>query len=196
MDATLKLWVVIFAVGLLNYLSRLSFIAVFARRSMPPLLARALKYVPAAMLTALVLPMVMGDAACRQRHGLQPEGRRGRACRRRGLLHAQHAVDAGDRNGGALAVADGELTSDSWVAGTNGQPAGDRMRFEGTDSYIATPDLMLAVNAALALERPLLIKGEPGTGKTLLAYEVARALGRPTVPVAHQVHHQGAAGPV
>ena len=50
------------------------------------------------------------------------------------------------------------------------------MRFEGTDSYIATPDLMLAVNAALALERPLLIKGEPGTGKTLLAYEVARAL--------------------
>ena len=53
------------------------------------------------------------------------------------------------------------------------------MRFEGTDSYIATPDLMLAVNAALALERPLLIKGEPGTGKTLLAFEVARALGRP-----------------
>ncbi|HQR11283.1 MAG TPA: MoxR family ATPase [Casimicrobiaceae bacterium] len=53
------------------------------------------------------------------------------------------------------------------------------MRFEGTDSYIATPDLMLAVNAALALERPLLIKGEPGTGKTLLAIEVARALGRP-----------------
>jgi MoxR-like ATPase len=53
------------------------------------------------------------------------------------------------------------------------------MRFEGTDSYIATPDLMLAVNAALALERPLLIKGEPGTGKTLLANEVARALGRP-----------------
>jgi len=53
------------------------------------------------------------------------------------------------------------------------------MRFEGTDSYIATPDLMLAVNAALALERPLLIKGEPGTGKTLLAHEVARSLGRP-----------------
>ena len=53
------------------------------------------------------------------------------------------------------------------------------MRFEGTDSYIATPDLMLAVNAALALQRPLLIKGEPGTGKTLLAYEVARALSRP-----------------
>jgi len=53
------------------------------------------------------------------------------------------------------------------------------MRFEGTDSYVATPDLMLAVNAALALERPLLIKGEPGTGKTLLAEEVAKSLGRP-----------------
>ena len=53
------------------------------------------------------------------------------------------------------------------------------MRFEGTDTYVATPDLMLAVNAAIALERPLLVKGEPGTGKTMLAEEVARALGRP-----------------
>ncbi len=53
------------------------------------------------------------------------------------------------------------------------------MRFAGTDRYVATPDLTLAVNAALTLERPLLIKGEPGTGKTLLAEEVARALGRP-----------------
>jgi len=53
------------------------------------------------------------------------------------------------------------------------------MRFEGSATYVATPDLMLAVNAALALERPLLVKGEPGTGKTLLAEEVARALGRP-----------------
>ena len=52
-------------------------------------------------------------------------------------------------------------------------------RFEGTDTYVATEDLMMAVNAALALERPLLIKGEPGTGKTMLALEVARALGRP-----------------
>jgi branched-subunit amino acid transport protein len=63
MDATLKLWTVIVAVGLLNYLSRLSFIAVFARRSMPPTLARALKYVPAAMLTALILPMIVADPA-------------------------------------------------------------------------------------------------------------------------------------
>ncbi len=53
------------------------------------------------------------------------------------------------------------------------------MRFQGTDTYIATDDLKLAVNAALALERPLLIKGEPGTGKTLLAEEVARSIGRP-----------------
>src|SRR5881398_2580257 len=55
------------------------------------------------------------------------------------------------------------------------------MRFEGTDTYVATPDLMLAVNAAVTLERPLLVKGEPGTGKTMLAEEVARALGRPLV---------------
>jgi MoxR-like ATPase len=53
------------------------------------------------------------------------------------------------------------------------------MRFEGTDTYIATDDLRLAVNAALALERPLLVKGEPGTGKTMLAEEIARSLGRP-----------------
>ena len=52
-------------------------------------------------------------------------------------------------------------------------------RFEGSENYVATDDLMMAVNAALALERPLLIKGEPGTGKTMLALEVAQALGRP-----------------
>ncbi len=52
-------------------------------------------------------------------------------------------------------------------------------RFEGTDSYVATDDLMMAVNAALILERPLLVKGEPGTGKTMLAVEIARSLGRP-----------------
>ena len=52
-------------------------------------------------------------------------------------------------------------------------------RFEGSDTYVATDDLKLAVNAALMLQRPLLIKGEPGTGKTMLAEEVARALGMP-----------------
>jgi MoxR-like ATPase len=52
------------------------------------------------------------------------------------------------------------------------------LRFEGTDTYIATADLQTAVNAAVALERPLLVKGEPGTGKTILAHEVARGLGR------------------
>ena len=51
-------------------------------------------------------------------------------------------------------------------------------RFEGTDSYVATQDLRVAVNAAIALERPLLVKGEPGAGKTILAHEVARALGK------------------
>jgi MoxR-like ATPase len=52
-------------------------------------------------------------------------------------------------------------------------------RFQGTSDYVATEDLKVAVNAAIALERPLLIKGEPGTGKTVLAYEVAKALGAP-----------------
>ncbi|ALJ09205.1 AAA family ATPase [Brevundimonas sp. DS20] len=54
-------------------------------------------------------------------------------------------------------------------------------RFEGTDRYIATADLKVAVNAAVALERPLLIKGEPGTGKTVLAYEVAKAFDAPLI---------------
>jgi len=54
-------------------------------------------------------------------------------------------------------------------------------RFEGTKDYIATDDLRVAVNAALALERPLLVKGEPGTGKTVLAYEVAKALNAPLI---------------
>ena len=53
------------------------------------------------------------------------------------------------------------------------------MRFTGTESYVATEDLMMAVNAAITLERPLFIKGEPGTGKTMLAVEVAKALNRP-----------------
>ncbi len=50
------------------------------------------------------------------------------------------------------------------------------MKFTGTDTYVATEDLMVAVNAAITLERPLLVKGEPGTGKTMLAEEIARAL--------------------
>ncbi len=55
------------------------------------------------------------------------------------------------------------------------------MKFEGTSSYVATPDLKVAVNAAITLQRPLLIKGEPGTGKTVLALEVARALDAPII---------------
>jgi MoxR-like ATPase len=53
------------------------------------------------------------------------------------------------------------------------------MKFQGSDSYVATQDLMLAVNAAITLKRPLLVKGEPGTGKTMLAEEVAGALSMP-----------------
>ena len=55
------------------------------------------------------------------------------------------------------------------------------MRFEGTDNYVATEDLKVAGNAAVVLERPLLIKGEPGTGKTVLAKEVAGSLGMPLI---------------
>ena len=53
------------------------------------------------------------------------------------------------------------------------------MRFEGTDQYVATDDLRMAVNAAITLQRPLLVKGEPGTGKTMLAEELAAALDKP-----------------
>ena len=55
------------------------------------------------------------------------------------------------------------------------------MRFEGTSNYVATDDLKVAVNAAVLLRRPLLVKGEPGTGKTVLAHEVAKAVGAPLI---------------
>jgi MoxR-like ATPase len=64
---------------------------------------------------------------------------------------------------------------------TGSDTASGSRRFEGTSSYVATRDLNVAVNAAIALERPLLVKGEPGTGKTVLALEVARALGAPLI---------------
>lgn len=69
------------------------------------------------------------------------------------------------------------------------------MRFQGTTDYVATDDLKVAVNAAIVLERPLLVKGEPGTGKTVLALEIAKALSAPD-RMARQVDHQGASGPV
>jgi len=55
------------------------------------------------------------------------------------------------------------------------------MRFDGTKDYVATDDLKVAVNAAMTLRRPLLVKGEPGTGKTVLAYEIAKAMGAPLI---------------
>jgi MoxR-like ATPase len=55
------------------------------------------------------------------------------------------------------------------------------MQFKGTKNYVATDDLKVAVNAAITLQRPLLVKGEPGTGKTVLALEVAKALGIPLI---------------
>ena len=55
------------------------------------------------------------------------------------------------------------------------------MKFKGTKDYVATDDLKVAVNAAVTLQRPLLVKGEPGTGKTVLAIEVAKALNLPLI---------------
>ena len=57
----------------------------------------------------------------------------------------------------------------------------EEVRFDSTEDYVATEDLMVAVNAAITLERPLLIKGEPGTGKTVLAHEVAKAIKAPLI---------------
>ncbi len=67
------------------------------------------------------------------------------------------------------------MTSTGAKAGT------PKPKFEGTADYVATADLKVAVNAAVTLERPLLVKGEPGTGKTVLALEVAKALGAPII---------------
>ena len=55
------------------------------------------------------------------------------------------------------------------------------MRFDGTKAYVATDDLKVAVNAAITLERPLLVKGEPGTGKTILALEIGKAINAPLI---------------
>ena len=67
------------------------------------------------------------------------------------------------------------------------------MNFTGTDKYVATSELQLAVNAAIALEKPLLIKGEPGTGKTMLAEQISEALGMPPYPMACKVNNKSAA---
>jgi MoxR-like ATPase len=63
----------------------------------------------------------------------------------------------------------------------NATPEPEPMKFQGTKSYVATDDLKVAVNAAITLQRPLLIKGEPGTGKSVLAHEVAKAIGAPII---------------
>ena len=55
------------------------------------------------------------------------------------------------------------------------------MNFKGSDTYVASPELQIAVNAAIQLQKPLLVKGEPGTGKTVLAHEIATALGKPII---------------
>ena len=70
---------------------------------------------------------------------------------------------------------------DTGAMRTRKQFEGPVMRFQGTRDYVATDDLTMAVNAAVILERPLLVKGEPGTGKTVLAREVAAALSTPLI---------------
>ena len=64
------------------------------------------------------------------------------------------------------------------------------MKFQGTDVYVATHDLTIAVNAAVTLERPLLVKGEPGTGKTELAQQVARSLGGSLDRMEYKINHK------
>ncbi len=157
-------------------LSRLSFIAFFARRTMPPLLARALRYVPPAMLMALIVPMVVTPPMA----GIGAINPRIPAAIVAGIVawftrSSLKTMVAGMAALWLLQAARALRWTLTSLFSTRTAP----MRFEGTDTYIATPDLMLAVNAAITLERPLLVKGEPGTGKTMLAEEVARALGRP-----------------
>ena len=73
------------------------------------------------------------------------------------------------------------IATSGHVSLSGGNEPGLIMRFAGTSTYVATEDLRVAVSAAIALERPLLIKGEPGTGKTVLAHEVAAAVGAPLI---------------
>src|SRR5580704_222124 len=106
---------------------------------------------------------------------LPPEVRKcrplGRYCRvGRGVLSPDRAPEAASPR-----LVSGEFR----VLKFTSQHARNVMRFEGTSAYVATEDLKVAVNAAIALERPLLVKGEPGTGKTVLAIEIAKALSAP-----------------
>ena len=73
----------------------------------------------------------------------------------------------------------GAIIGAAYTGSALSPPSTTIMKFTGSEQYVATPDLMLAVNAAITLKRPLLVKGEPGTGKTMLAEEVATALGMP-----------------
>jgi MoxR-like ATPase len=75
----------------------------------------------------------------------------------------------------------GFLSRASWASLCRDSSEGLRMRFSGTENYVATEDLTVAVNAAIRLERPLLVKGEPGTGKTVLAEEIAASLSAPLI---------------
>ena len=96
MSSAIGWWVVIVVVGALNYLSRLSFIALFAKVEMPPLVARALRFVPAAMLTAIVVPAVVFSAPGTLAFTLhESEARRGAGGGRRRLAHEERGGDDG-----------------------------------------------------------------------------------------------------
>ena len=105
MEGALNVWIVILAVGALNYLSRLSFIAAFGRRSMPAWLARSLKFVPAAMLTALVLPMIVAVPTVDATAWVNPRVLAAIAAAAARLLHPQHGEDARGGDADALVAA-------------------------------------------------------------------------------------------
>jgi MoxR-like ATPase len=126
----------------------------------------------------------------RRRAARQKPAARGKICRAKpvcGWLRSPHGAFSSEAGTGSREenAANQKIRSPALIPPKPGfrvrRNQGAAMRFEGTKNYVADNDLKIAVNAAIALERPLLIKGEPGTGKTVLAAEVAKAIGAPLI---------------